>query len=272
MNPLLHIRYALLVLVCLTIVGCDMSEQNLSWDPGNSLAIVGPLRANSTAAADDDAATAGTQVYLPVHPNNLTNNTVHFFIRGFNSDRTYTWTVNGSSAPSLQNGEFTAIDLTSAGTYTVQATNDQQISGSRAVQALFPNLRIQIPRFALWSQLASALSGTSSNTALGGAGPYTVLAPVNAAFVGASLPAGAALETLLQHHVISGTIRLADITHGMTRTTLSGQTVTFGRSGDEVTVQIAGGTTATFVAPRDIQAGNGVVHGINAILLPGGSQ
>lgn len=261
-----RLRYALVLAAGLSLVACDMSEQNLSWEPGSELAIVGPLRAGATSASDDDSGTAGTQLYLPVHPTDLANNTVHFFIRGFNSDRSYTWTVNGASSPSLQQGEFTSAAITAPGTYTVQATNDRGISGERSVTALYPVLSIQIPRFAAWSSLRAALLGTDANTALAGAGPFTVLAPVDAAFEGVELPEDDELETLLGHHVIAGTLRLADITDGMTRTTLSGSTVTFSRTGDQITVQRQGGGTATLVAPRDIQASNGVVHGISGIL------
>jgi uncharacterized surface protein with fasciclin (FAS1) repeats len=265
-----HLRFALVVALGLSLAACDMSEQNISWDSGNSLSLVGPLRAGSTASADDDSATPGIQLYLPVHPGDLSNNTVHFYIRGFNSDRAYSWTVNGASSPNLQEGEFTATAITAPGTYTVQATNDRQISGERVVTALFPALPVQIPRFSAWSTFRSALSGTELITTLGTASPFTVLAPVNAAFEGVTLPEDEeAVEEILSHHVIAGTLRLADITDGLTRTTLSGETVVFQRSGDQVTVGIAGGSQATLVGASDIQAANGVVHSINAILLPG---
>jgi uncharacterized surface protein with fasciclin (FAS1) repeats len=262
-------RYALVLTAGFVLVACDMSEQNVSWEPGNSLSIVGPLRAGSTAASDDDATTPGTQIYLPVHPNDLTNNTVHFFIRGFNSDRTYNWTVNGAPSPSLQQGEFTAVDVATPGNYTVRATNERQISGERVVTALYPTLRLQIPRFAVWETFRSALLGTDVITTLGETGPYTVLAPVQAAFTGVTLPEEEEdVEALLGHHVIPGTLRLADITDGLTRTTLSGETVIFHRSGDQITVQLVGGNQAVLIAPRDIPASNGVIHAVNAVLQP----
>jgi len=105
---------------------------------------------------------------------------------------------------------------------------------------------------------------------LSGAGPFTVFAPTDAAF--SSLPAGT-VETLLTdptgtlaqillYHVVSGQALSADLSNGQTITTLFGEdiTVSIGMNG----VMINNAT----VVVADILADNGVVHVIDAVLLP----
>jgi uncharacterized surface protein with fasciclin (FAS1) repeats len=105
---------------------------------------------------------------------------------------------------------------------------------------------------------------------LSGPGPFTVFAPTDAAF--AALPAGVVdallldptgdLAQILLYHVVSGTALSTSLTDGQTITTLLGEdiTVTIGMNGVMI-------NNATVVA-ADILADNGVVHVIDAVLLP----
>jgi uncharacterized surface protein with fasciclin (FAS1) repeats len=105
---------------------------------------------------------------------------------------------------------------------------------------------------------------------LSGSGPFTVFAPTDAAF--AALPAGVVdallldptgdLAQILLYHVVSGTALSTSLTDGQTITTLQGEdiTVTIGMNG----VMINNAT----VVVADIVADNGVVHVIDAVLLP----
>ena len=105
---------------------------------------------------------------------------------------------------------------------------------------------------------------------LSGPGPFTVFAPTDAAF--AALPAGVVdallvdptgdLAQILLYHVVSGTALSTSLTDGQTITTLQGEdiTVTIGMNG----VMINNAT----VVVADILADNGVVHVIDAVLLP----
>ncbi len=105
---------------------------------------------------------------------------------------------------------------------------------------------------------------------LSGPGPFTVFAPTDAAF--AALPAGVVdallvdptgdLAQILLYHVVSGTALSTSLTDGQTITTLQGEdiTVTIGMNG----VMINNAT----VVVADIVADNGVVHVIDAVLLP----
>jgi uncharacterized surface protein with fasciclin (FAS1) repeats len=107
---------------------------------------------------------------------------------------------------------------------------------------------------------------------LSGPGPFTVFAPTDAAF--AALPAGVVdallvdptgdLAQILLYHVVSGTALSTSLTDGQTITTLQGEdiTVTIGMNG----VMINNATVA------DITATNGVVHVIDAVLLPPAPQ
>lgn len=105
---------------------------------------------------------------------------------------------------------------------------------------------------------------------LSGPGPFTVFAPTDAAF--AALPSGT-IETLLSdptgvlaqillYHVVSGQALSTDLSDGQTIATLLGEniTVTIGMNG----VMINNAT----VVIADILADNGVVHVIDAVLLP----
>ncbi len=109
---------------------------------------------------------------------------------------------------------------------------------------------------------------------LSGPGPFTVFAPTDAAF--AALPSGT-IETLLTdptgtlaqillYHVVSGQALSTDLSDGQTITTLLGEdiTVTIGMNG----VMINNAT----VVVADITATNGVVHVIDAVLLPPAPQ
>jgi uncharacterized surface protein with fasciclin (FAS1) repeats len=109
---------------------------------------------------------------------------------------------------------------------------------------------------------------------LSGPGPFTVFAPTDAAF--AALPSGT-IETLLTdptgtlaqillYHVVAGQALSTDLTDGQTITTLLGEdiTVTIGMNG----VMINNAT----VVVADITATNGVVHVIDAVLLPPAPQ
>ena len=115
--------------------------------------------------------------------------------------------------------------------------------------------------------------------ALRGDGPFTVFAPTNDAF--AALPAGSLdtlllpenreqLTSILTYHVVDGRVLSGDLTDGMLIPTLDGQTLTVGLTHEGYTLTDASGGTAT-ILNADIEAGNGVVHVIDSVLLPAAS-
>jgi uncharacterized surface protein with fasciclin (FAS1) repeats len=113
--------------------------------------------------------------------------------------------------------------------------------------------------------LAAGLAGTLSGT-----GPFTVFAPTDAAFAAvptATLnalladPSGLLTDVLL-HHVVGAAAFSGDLSNGQLVPTLFG---------DNVLVTIAGGNVSidnATVIVADIEATNGVVHVIDAVLVP----
>ena len=103
---------------------------------------------------------------------------------------------------------------------------------------------------------------------LKGTGPYTVFAPTNTAF--AKVPAKtmddlakdpAKLKAVLNYHLISGKVMAADVKNGDSKT-VNGATVALSKAGEFVTVEDA------LVQTADISATNGVVHVVDAVLVP----
>jgi uncharacterized surface protein with fasciclin (FAS1) repeats len=121
-----------------------------------------------------------------------------------------------------------------------------------------------------FSQLSAAASAPALVTALNGAGPFTLFAPIDEAFratdVAALLPTLVPNQTdaLLKYHVLGSRVLSADIVG--TRDTLAGQPITVNAGSPPVIVD----TTATNarITGVDIIASNGVVHIIDKVLLP----
>jgi uncharacterized surface protein with fasciclin (FAS1) repeats len=130
-----------------------------------------------------------------------------------------------------------------------------------------------------FSTLVTAVQTAGLAETLSGEGPYTVFAPVNDAF--AALPQGtvdallqpanrAQLTSVLTYHVVPTKALSGDLSDGMTVTTVQGQPLTVNVTGSAVTLTDASGNTVSVVQP-DIEAGNGIVHVIDGVLLPAAS-
>ncbi len=126
-----------------------------------------------------------------------------------------------------------------------------------------------------FSTLLAAVQAADLGDTLAGAGPYTVFAPTDEAF--AALPEGT-LETLLEpmnqeqlagiltYHVVPGEVMAADVTSGEVETA-NGATFTVEVTDGTVTITDGQGNEAQ-VVQTDIVASNGVIHVIDAVLLP----
>ncbi len=119
-----------------------------------------------------------------------------------------------------------------------------------------------------FTTLLAAAEAAGLVETLQGEGPFTVFAPTDEAF--AALPEGTveglledteALTEILTYHVVPGAVMSGDLTDGMTAETVNGAEVTF-TVGDTVMVNDATVTTA------DIEASNGVIHVIDAVIMP----
>jgi uncharacterized surface protein with fasciclin (FAS1) repeats len=121
-----------------------------------------------------------------------------------------------------------------------------------------------------FNTLVAAVQAAGLVDTLKGEGPFTVFAPTDEAF--AALPEGT-VESLLQpenrdtlvsiltYHVVPGKVMSGDLTNGMEAATVQGAPVTIMTEGG-VTVNGANVVTA------DIEASNGVIHVIDAVILP----
>lgn len=120
------------------------------------------------------------------------------------------------------------------------------------------------------STLVAAVQAAGLVEVLQSEGPFTVFAPTNEAF--AALPEGTVESLLLEenrelliailtYHVVPGKVMSTDLSDGMTAGTVQGSDVTIG-VGEGVTVNGAN------VIVADVEASNGVVHIIDAVILP----
>ena len=121
------------------------------------------------------------------------------------------------------------------------------------------------------STLVAAVKAAGLVETLKGAGPFTIFAPTNAAF--AALPAGtvdgllkpekkADLTGVLTYHVVAGSVKAADLKDGQKVKTLQGGELTVAIKEGKVMINGANVTTA------DLAGSNGVIHVIDAVLLP----
>ena len=117
------------------------------------------------------------------------------------------------------------------------------------------------------STLVEALQAADLVETLQGDGPFTVFAPTNDAFAALdSIPEGEALVDVLLYHVASGQFFAEDVIAAGEVTTIQGETVTVEVIDGDV---ILNGSVKVIMA--DVEASNGVVHVINAVLIPSGS-
>lgn len=119
-----------------------------------------------------------------------------------------------------------------------------------------------------FTTLVTALKAAGLVDALAGEGPFTVLAPTDAAFD--ALPAGALegllanptqLAEVLKLHVIAGKAMATDVAGLQAVDTLAGSTLVV----DTMNGVAIGGAK---VVATDIEASNGVIHVIDRVILP----
>ena len=117
--------------------------------------------------------------------------------------------------------------------------------------------------------LATALGAAGLVETLKGAGPFTVFAPTDDAFT--KLPAGtvegllkdrAKLTAVLTYHVVPGKVMAADVVKLSRAKTVQGQEIAIRANNGSVHVDNA------TVVKADIETANGVIHVIDAVILP----
>ena len=119
--------------------------------------------------------------------------------------------------------------------------------------------------------LVAAVKAAGLVETLQSAGPFTVFAPVNAAF--AKLPAGTVdyllkpenkekLTAILTYHVVAGNVLSGQLTDGQKVATLNGQELTVAIKGGVVTIN------GIKVIAADLAGTNGVIHVVEGVILP----
>lgn len=111
-----------------------------------------------------------------------------------------------------------------------------------------------------FTTLLTALDAAGLKSVLQGEGPFTVFAPTDEAF--ANLPEGTldalladtdALAGVLKYHVVSGRLMAKDVLASKTLDTVEGSKLP---------------VASLDVKATDVQAGNGVIHVIDSVLIP----
>lgn len=129
-----------------------------------------------------------------------------------------------------------------------------------------------------FSTLVAAVQAAGLEDTLRGEGPFTVFAPTDAAF--AALPEGTVealladlagdLTSILTYHVVAGEVLSSDVVglDGQSVATVNGAEFTV-NVGDDGSVSLTDGTGAEVnVIAVDVPASNGVIHVIDAVLMP----
>jgi uncharacterized surface protein with fasciclin (FAS1) repeats len=120
-----------------------------------------------------------------------------------------------------------------------------------------------------FNTLVTAVRTAGLEATLNGPGPFTVFAPTDAAFnklppgtVQALLQDRAALSAVLTYHVVPGKLLATDVVARTSAVTVNGKAIAIEVVGNEVRIN------GVKVVTTDIQASNGVIHVIDAVLLP----
>lgn len=279
-------RYHTLLLLCaaaaLVLAGCDQSSQKASPENVNRYIIT----QNNSASGD-----AATGSFSGANVVNVPD-TVDYYMQGYTVNKDYTWTVNGSSdlptaASSDQTyewqsrgGEFITVVYgpgdpiattsgMSASTNSIQvnASNDDINAETIEVSAaVTDNISGQIGRFGAFATLTSLAASSGIADVLGQEGPsFTLFAPSEAAFAALdNVPTQAVDDDedatssvradILKYHAIQGdSLTESDLPENNVETLLGSETVS---------------VTADLVSQANIPATNGVIHKLNAPLLP----
>jgi uncharacterized surface protein with fasciclin (FAS1) repeats len=120
-----------------------------------------------------------------------------------------------------------------------------------------------------FTTLVAAVQAAGLVETLKGEGPFTVFAPTDEAF--AALPEGTvealladipALTDILLYHVVSGKVMAADVVNLTSATTVQGSDLAIVVTDGKVTIN------GVNVITTDIETSNGVIHVIDAVLIP----
>lgn len=205
--------------------------------------------------------------------------------------------VESGAIPTAANTAQATLLTTNGTIYITKNSSGVSVNGAKVTQAdvqasngvihvidrvLFPpagNIIATASANANLTYLVAAVTraGTGVINALNAAGPLTVFAPTNQAFIDAGFPtiasinaaAPATLANILTYHVVGARAFSTNLTNNADLTTAQGGTVKVTINGASVSVTgKSNGTNASNVVIADLVTTNGVVHVINRVLLP----
>jgi len=275
--------------VAVVLAGCDQSSLNNEPNSANEYIIT---QANSAVG---DAASGS----FSDSPTVTVPDTVDYFVEGFTTEKSYTWTVNDNDVPvegesetsyvwEGRDGEFATLYYTpgdplvsvdgsgeTTNAFSVNSPDDDINAETLDITTVVPSMVEQISRLGSFSTLATAATSSNIAQVLADGGPFTVLGPRVAAFDTLNALPTQAVDPdedttssvrgqILQYHALAGTVNSGDIQDGQSVATQLGPDVTFSvSSSGEVTVN----DRAT-VVKADVPVAEGALHRLDRVLLP----
>lgn len=177
-----------------------------------------------------------------------------------------------------------SLGLAAAMLSAAACTNDNQAEGNQAQTPAAQKVagtKTIASGMPVNSRFIAIAKAAGLDQTLAGPGPYTVLVPDDAAF--AKAPAGsldskpenrAQLTSVLTNMILPGTVLAADIGKAIDNgkgkavlLTMGGGTLTATKDGGKIILSDAAGNKAV-VTQADEQFSNGVVHHVDAVLMP----
>ena len=171
----------------------------------------------------------------------------------------------------LRSGAVVAVALIAALTLSACSSDSEETMDTAAEETTVGTIVDVAVGAGNFTTLVAAVTAADLVETLSGTGPFTVFAPTDEAF--AALPAGvldalllpenkALLAQILTYHVVSGMVMAADITDGDVATVEGSNVMLVTTSGVKV--------NDANVVSADVPASNGVIHAIDAVILPPG--
>lgn len=182
----------------------------------------------------------------------------------------------------MKTRKFLALAVLTLGFgFTMNAQKTVMVGGA----AMYPNKNIieNAVNSKDHTTLVAAVKAAGLVETLQGKGPFTVFAPTNEAF--GKLPAGTVdnllkpenmkmLQTILTYHVVAGKMNSSDIAKAIKAgkgkavlKTVSGGTLTAWVEGKDLYISDENGNKSK-VTIADVNQSNGVIHVVDAVLLP----
>ena len=171
----------------------------------------------------------------------------------------------------LRSGALVAVALIAALTLSACSSDSEETMDTAAEETTVGTIVDVASGAGNFNTLVAAVTAADLVETLRGTGPFTVFAPTDEAF--AALPAGVLdalllpenkeiLVKILTYHVVSGMVMAADITDGDVATVEGSNVMLVTTSGVKV--------NDANVVSADVPASNGVIHAIDAVILPPG--